>query len=59
MEHSERIYERSDQARVRLVIPDWAAAHARSYTEAPLAYTAVVDRFLAELVPGFGVRLER
>ncbi|MCP9486131.1 MAG: alpha/beta fold hydrolase [Gaiellaceae bacterium MAG52_C11] len=52
--HSELIYARANRARTRLVIPDWEAGHARSYTEAPLAYTAVVDRFLAELVPEFG-----
>ena len=57
--HSELIYAHSDKMRTRLVIPSWEAAHGRSYTEAPVAYTAVVDRFLAELVPEFGVRLER
>ena len=57
--HSELIYKHADQTHTRLVIPDWEAPHAHSYTEAPVAYTAVVDRFLAELVPEFGVRLER
>ena len=55
--HSERIYAASDKARTRLVIPDWEATHAHSYTRNRVAYTALVDRFLAEFAPGFGVRL--
>ena len=51
--HSELIYSRANQARTRLVIPDWEAGHGRSYTEQPAAYTEVVSEFLAELVPGF------
>lgn len=57
--HSELIFEHANQARTRLVIPDWEAPHAHSYTEAPVAYTALVDTFLAEFAPEFGVRLER
>lgn len=59
VEHSERIYAESDQARTRLVIPEWEAPHAYSYTRNPVAYTAVVDRFLAEFAPNFGTRLAR
>ena len=33
--HSERIYAASDKARTRLVIPDWEAPHAHSYTREP------------------------
>ena len=59
VEHSERIYAESDQARTRLVIPAWEAPHALSYTRNPVAYTAVVDSFLAEFAPNFGTRLAR
>ena len=59
VEHSERIYENSDHSRTRLVIPGWEAPHAHSFTENPVAYTGVVDRFLDEFAPGFGVRPER
>lgn len=59
VEHSERIYVESDQSRTRLVIPEWEAPHARSFTNNPVAYTAVVDRFLAEFAPTFGTRLAR
>ncbi|MGI9112346.1 MAG: alpha/beta hydrolase [Gaiellaceae bacterium] len=52
--HSELIYKRAERARTRLVIPAWKAVHARSYTEAPVAYTLVVGRFLAELVAESG-----
>ena len=59
VEHSELIYERSDKTHTRLVIPSWPAAHAHSYTENPAGYTAIVDGFLNEFAPDFGVRLER
>lgn len=58
VEHSEWIYANSDRTRTRLVIPEWPAPHAHSFTENPGGYTAVVDRFLDELAPGFGERLE-
>jgi pimeloyl-ACP methyl ester carboxylesterase len=58
-EHSQAIYENSDTSRTRLVIPDWEAPHAHSYTENPVGYTAIVDGFLEEFAPGFGVRLAR
>jgi fermentation-respiration switch protein FrsA (DUF1100 family) len=57
--HSERIYAASDPARARLLIPDWEAPHAHSYTRNRVAYTALVDRFLTEFAPGFGIRLPR
>lgn len=59
VDQSEAIYAHAHRARTRLVIPHWKAEHALSYTEAPVAYTALVDRFLARFVPGFGVRLAR
>ena len=59
VEHSETIFEHSDRSRTQLVIPAWEAEHGHSYTENPVGYTAVVDRFLTEFAPEFGVRLER
>lgn len=59
VEHSERIFAASDQRRTRLVIPEWEAPHALSYRRNRVGYTAVVDSFLAEFAPSFGVRLER
>jgi fermentation-respiration switch protein FrsA (DUF1100 family) len=50
-DHSERIYEAIDRTRTRLVIPEWEAEHAHSFTRNPQGYTAVVDGFLAELTP--------
>lgn len=59
VEHSEAIYANSDRTQTRLVIPEWPAPHAHSFTENPLGYTTVVDRFLNEFAPSFGVRLAR
>jgi fermentation-respiration switch protein FrsA (DUF1100 family) len=59
VEHSETIYASSNRSRTRLVIPEWKARHAHSFTENPLGYTAVVDRFLDEFAPDFGVPPER
>lgn len=59
VEHSERIFAESDQSRTRLVIPEWEAPHAFSFTRNPVAYTALVDSFLREFAPSFGVRLAR
>lgn len=55
VEHSRLIYANSDQSRTRLVIPDWDAPHAESYVVDPDAYTALVDAFLDDLAPGFGI----
>ena len=57
--HSELIYERSDETHTRLVIPEWPAKHAHSFTENQVGYTAMVDAFLNEFAPDFGVRRER
>jgi pimeloyl-ACP methyl ester carboxylesterase len=59
VEHSERIYAESDKSRTRLVIPEWEAAHALSFKQNPVAYTALVDGFLNAFAPGFGGRLAR
>jgi uncharacterized protein len=60
VEQTEDIYDRSNHERTRLVIPEWDAPHAHSYTEDPLAYTAIVDGFLNDFVrPKFGIRLQR
>ncbi len=56
VQHSELIFRNSDQTRTRLVIPDWDAPHARSYEIDPIAYTTIVDEFLDDFAPGFGVR---
>ncbi len=56
VQHSEVIYQNGDAGRTRLVIPDWDAPHARSYEVEPVAYTAIVDQFLADFAPDFGVR---
>jgi uncharacterized protein len=58
-EHSELIFAASDPARTRLVIPDWEAPHAHSFTNDRVAYTAIVDDFLTTFAPEFGIRLER
>ena len=57
--HSERIYAAGNKARTRLVIPNWEAKHAHSFTENPVGYTAVVDSFLSRFASDFGVRLAR
>jgi len=59
VEHSELIFAHSEQKRTRLVIPNWEAQHGHSYTVNPVAYTGLVDRFLTEFAPEFGVRLRR
>ena len=56
VQHSEVIDQNGDASRTRLVIPDWDAPHARSYELDPVAYTAIVDQFLSDLAPDFGLR---
>lgn len=55
VEQSERIYANSDKTRTRLVVPEWEAPHAHSFTHDPLGYTAIVDDFLKDFAPGLGV----
>ena len=52
--HSEAIYAASDHAHTRLILTTYGAPHGASFWTDPRAYTAYVDDFLAELVPGFG-----
>ena len=59
VEHSERIFAASDPTRTQLVIPEWEAPHAHSFTNDRVAYTAIVDDFLTTYAPEFGVRLKR
>ncbi len=56
VEQSERIFANSNKSRTELVIPVWEAPHAHSYTNNPVAYTAVVDTFLDKYAPSFGAR---
>jgi pimeloyl-ACP methyl ester carboxylesterase len=56
-EHSEAIFANSDPRHTRLELTRWGAAHAKSYTTDPVAYTRLVDEFLATFVPNFGSRL--
>ncbi len=59
VEHSELIFAEADTTRTRLVIPEWEAPHAHSFTNDRVAYTAIVDDFLTSFAPEFGIRLER
>ena len=56
VEQSEEIYANSNHDHTELVIPDWEATHAHSFTENKPGYTAVLDGFLAKYAPGFGSR---
>jgi pimeloyl-ACP methyl ester carboxylesterase len=58
VQHSQTIFDDSDQSRTRLIIPDWDAPHARSYEVDPAAYTAMVDAFVDDFAPGFGASRE-
>jgi len=53
--HSETIYARSNQATTQLEITDWGAEHGMSIFEDPAAFGRMVDGFLAEYAPGFGL----
>jgi dipeptidyl aminopeptidase/acylaminoacyl peptidase len=53
-QHSEAIYAASDHRHTELELTNWDAPHAESYVANPAAYTAIVDRFLANHAPGFG-----
>ncbi|KAA0024112.1 alpha/beta hydrolase [Antrihabitans cavernicola] len=56
VEQSEEIYANSDHSHTELVIPDWVAPHAFSYTKNNAGYTAILDGFLAKYAPDFGAR---
>lgn len=53
--HSEAIFAQSNPATTRLEITDWGAGHGGSITVDYDAFAQLVDTFLTELVPGFGL----
>jgi dipeptidyl aminopeptidase/acylaminoacyl peptidase len=55
--HSEDIYANSDQSRTVLRLNDWGAAHARDISTDPDAYRQLVDAFLSQFAPDFGLPL--
>jgi uncharacterized protein len=56
-EHSEAIFANSNQSHTRLILTRWGAPHAMSYPTNPVAYTRIVDDFLATFAPDFGSRV--
>ena len=53
--HSEAIYDNSNQETTELHINEWGAEHARDILVDYETYNALVDQFLAEHVPDFGL----
>ena len=53
--HSEAIYANSNQDTTELSINEWGAEHARDILVDYETYAALVDQFLAEHVPDFGL----
>ena len=53
--HSESIYANSNQTTTTLHITDWGAGHAESIAVDYDSYELLVDDFLAEHVPTFGL----
>jgi hypothetical protein len=53
--HSEAIFANSNQEFTELHINQWGSEHARDILEDYQAYDALVDQFLAEHVPAFGL----
>jgi esterase/lipase len=53
--HSQEIYANSNHATTELVINDWGSPHAGDIVKDYEAYKAIVDHFLAEYVPDFGL----
>lgn len=53
--HSEDIYANSDPSRTVLHLTDWGAPHGRSIITDPVAYRELVDDFLSEHAPNFGL----
>lgn len=53
--HSEDIYANSDKSRTVLHLTDWGSPHARDVTTDPAAYEQLVDDFLEQFVPNFGL----
>jgi uncharacterized protein len=54
--HSETIYSRSHPATTELHITDWGARHGMSIIEDKAAYAALVENFLQQFAPDFGLR---
>lgn len=53
--HTEAIYAHSSQSAAQMEITDWGAKHGMSIFADPDAFAALVDGFLAEYAPGFGL----
>jgi len=53
--HSEAIFANSDQSRTVLHVNDWGSSHAADIATDFAAYQALVDTFLAEYAPDFGL----
>jgi hypothetical protein len=53
--HSEDIYANSDHSRTVLHVNEWGAPHGRDLTTDPAAYRRLVDDFLAQFAPDFGL----
>jgi pimeloyl-ACP methyl ester carboxylesterase len=53
--HSQDIYANSDQSRTVLHLTDWGAPHGRSILTDPVRYRAIVDDFLAQYAPDYGL----
>ncbi len=53
--HSEDIYANSDRSRTVLHLTGWGSPHARDITTDPAAYRQLVDEFLAQFAPNFGL----
>jgi dipeptidyl aminopeptidase/acylaminoacyl peptidase len=55
--HSEDIYANSDQSRTVLRLNEWGAPHARDISTDPEGYRQLVDEFLTQFAPNFGLPL--
>lgn len=53
--HSKDIYANSDPSRTVLELTDWGAPHGRSIITDPDSYKQLVDEFLAQYAPDFGL----
>jgi dipeptidyl aminopeptidase/acylaminoacyl peptidase len=53
--HSEDIYANSEPGRTVLHLNDWGAPHARDLSTDPAAYRRLVDDFLRQFAPDFGL----
>lgn len=55
-EHSARLYDAANRATSKLVFTDWDTLHAQSIVTDFEAYAAIVQDFLVEYAPDFGVQ---